>query len=234
MKRFYRDAAVVAAAADDGYAVALDGRPIKTPGREALIVPTRPLADAIAVEWADQPEKIDPRAMPMTRFANTAIDRVRRRRPVVIDEIAAYGGSDLLCYRVDSPAELTVRQDDTWQPLLDWAADRYGATLRVTRKVAYLPQDQAALAALREAVAAHDEFGLSALHTLTAALGSLVLALAVSDGRMAAPDAAAASLLEEIWQAEKWGNDDEAVRRRDGLRAEIDSAARFLLAVSVR
>jgi chaperone required for assembly of F1-ATPase len=228
VKRFYKHAAVVPAEAEGGFGVALDGKSVKTPGRETLILPTKPLADAVAAEWAAQGEKIDPFAMPMTRFANTAIDRVRRRRPIVIDEIAAYGGSDLLCYRVSSPAELAARQDEAWQPLLDWSKQRHGADLRVTRDVAHLSQDPAALAALREAVGAHSDFGLSAMHSLTAALGSLILALALSEGHIDAPEAAEASLLDELWQAAQWGNDDEAVARRESIRAEVDSAARFL------
>jgi chaperone required for assembly of F1-ATPase len=187
----------------------------------------------LAAEWADQPEEIDPRAMPMTRFANTAIDRVRRRRPAVIDEIAAYGGSDLLCYRVTAPEGLAARQEDSWQPLLDWAAQRFGAELQVTREIAHVAQDPGALAALREAVGAHDDFGLSALHSLTTALGSLILSLAVSEGRIGAPEAATASLLDELWQAQQWGNDDEAVTRRDAIRAEIEAATRFLAAATL-
>ena len=228
MKRFYKQAAIVDAPQGDGFAVALDGRTVKTPGREVLAVPARPLAAAIVAEWDEQGEEVDPRAMPMTRFANTAIDRVRRRRPAVIDEIAAFGGTDLLCYRVSDPADLAARQDELWQPLLDWSAERYGAGLQVTRDIAHVTQPDESLTVLREAVATHCEFGLSALHSLSAALGSLVLSLAVSEGRLSAPDAVEVSLLDETWQAQKWGEDDEAVIRWEGIRVEVKSAARFL------
>ena len=227
MKRFYKEAAVQEKAAGE-YCVALDGRVMRTPGRELLSLPNRPLAETIAAEWAEQPEKIDPKAMPMTRFANTAIDRVRLRRDAVIAEIAAYGETDLLCYRAESPESLAARQDETWQPHLDWAAERYGARMRVTRQVLHVPQPPEALSVLRDAVAQRNEFTLSALHTLTAILGSVVLALAVSERRLDAGAAAAASLVDELWQAEKWGDDFEAVARRNAVQAEIISAARFL------
>ena len=199
MKRFYKEAAVQEKAAG-AYCVALDGRVMRTPGRELLSLPNRPLADAIATEWAEQPEKIDPNAMPMTRFANTAIDRVRLRREAVIDEIAAYGQTDLLCYRAEGPETLAARQDAVWQPHLDWAAERYGVRMRVTRQILHVPQPPETLSVLRDTVGQRNEFTLSAMHSLTAILG----------------------------QAEKWGDDFEAVARREGVQAEITSAARFL------
>ncbi|MEX2617959.1 MAG: ATP12 family protein [Alphaproteobacteria bacterium] len=227
MKRFYTEAAVRETSAG-AYCVALDGRVMRTPGRELLSLPNRALAEAIVREWAEQPEKIDPKAMPMTRFANTAIDRVRPRRDTVVDEIAAYGETDLLCYRADGPESLAALQDEIWQPHLDWAAERYGARMLVTRQVLHVAQPPDSLSVLRDAVAQRNDFTLSALHTLTAILGSVVLALAVSERRLDAAAAAAASLVDELWQAEKWGHDHEAVSRRDAVQAEIASAARFL------
>jgi len=226
MKRFYRNVAVVEANAC--FAVALDGRAMRTPGKAALDLPSRKLAEAIAGEWEAQRDEIDPYSMPLTRFANTATDRVAPRRGAVAEEIAGYAQTDLLCHRVATPADLAARQDAAWQPLLDWAADEYGASLCVTRDLAAVDQPAAALAALRRAVDAHDDFALSALHSLTAVCGSVVLALAVSGGRLSAREAAEASLLDESYQAEQWGDDPEAVERRDGIHAEIASAARFL------
>lgn len=227
MKRFYKEAAVQEKAVD-AYCVALDGRVMRTPGRELLSLPNLALAEAIAREWAEQPEKIDPKAMPMTRYANTAIDRVRPRRDTVIDEIAAYCQTDLLCYRAESPESLAALQDAVWQPQLDWAAERYGARMRVTRQILHVAQPPETLSVLRDAVAQRNDFTLSAMHTLTAILGSVVLALAVFERRVDAPAAAAASLVDELWQAEKWGDDVEAVFRRNAVQAEIASASRFL------
>jgi chaperone required for assembly of F1-ATPase len=226
MRRICKDVAVIEA--DGCYAVTLDGRAMRTPGKRPLDLPSRNLAEAIAGEWRAQGDKVDPHSMPLTRFANTATDRVAALRDAVASEVADYAQTDLLCHRVASPEDLAARQDETWQPVLDWAAERYGATLLVTRDIVAVVQPQAALAALRVAVDAHDNFALCALHSLTAACGSVVLALAVSGGRLSAAEAAQASLLDEFYQAEQWGDDPEAVERRDGIHAEIASAARFL------
>lgn len=226
MKRFYKDVSVVAD--DESFSIALDGRPVRTPGRALLQVPTPALADCIAAEWRAQEEEVRPAAMPMTRFANSAIDRIRPRRPEVVSEIAAYAETDLLCYRADTPEELIERQAFTWQPLLDWTAERYNAPLRVTQSVTPVAQDDTAVAALREEIAALDEFALSGVHSLTAVSGSIVLALAVVECRISAAEAAAASLLDETFQAERWGEDPEAVVRWESIGVEMASAARFL------
>ncbi len=226
MKRFYGDVSVVT---ENGlYSVTLDDKPIRSPGSGLLALPTRALAESVAVEWRAQDEKIVPESMPMTRFVNSAIDRVRPRHEEVVNEIAAYADTDLLCYRSDKPEELADRQAFAWQPLLDWAAERYGAELRVTRTIVAVAQDDKALKALRAEVASHDDFVLSGLHSLTTATGSVVVALAVAEGRIAAKEAAAVSLIDETFQAEKWGEDIEAVARRESIGAEIAAAARFL------
>jgi len=191
-------------------------------------LPSEALAEAIAAEWGGQAETIKPETMPMTQFASTAIDRVSGRRDEVIEEIAAYGGSDLLCYRAEGPADLVARQAEAWQPLLDWAAARLGADLAVTEGVIAVSQTPEALSALRMAVAAQDEFGLAALHNLTTTLGSVVLALAVARREIDAEAAWQASIVDELWQAEKWGQDAEAELRRAGLRENVLTAARFL------
>ena len=226
MKKFYREVAVVDG--DGGYAVALDGRVVRTPAKVALLLPTRALAAAIAAEWDEQESEIKPQTMPMMQLASTAIDRVRPRRDAVIDEIAAYAETDLLCYRADGPESLVNRQASTWQPLLDWASGQFDAALDVTEGVIPVPQPPGAVRALRAAVADGDEFVLSALYTLTVTSGSLVLALAVRDSALDPEAAFDASHLDEEWQASQWGTDPHAESRRERSRAEILSAAAFL------
>lgn len=227
MKRFYEAVSVVAD--DSGYAIMLDGRPVRSPGREALVLPTRALAESVAEEWRAQSGEIAPESMSMTRFANSAIDRVMPRKAEVVEEISAYAETDLLCYRTDSPPELADRQAASWQPLLDWAAGRYGAKLHVTTSVTPIDQDGTTLEIFRQEVAARDAFGLSGLHSLTTASGSIVIALAVAEGHIGAEEATAASLLDETFQAEKWGEDSEAVARWESISAEIAAAARYML-----
>ena len=225
--RFYKQAA--ATGPDDGaHGVALDGRPVRTPGGAPLAVPTRALAQAIAGEWRDQGDKIDPLSMPVMRLAATAIDRIGRERDAVVARTAAYGGTDLLCYRADEPPALVARQAACWQPLLDWVAEEYGARLAVTTGVAPVAQDDAARSALDRAVKEHDDFRLAALSQVTAACGSLILALGLTARRIDADQAVAASQLDEDWQAGKWGRDRDAEDRRAALAREILAAARYL------
>jgi len=228
MKRFYKDTAVDAG--DGGFRVLLDGRPMRTPAKTLLVVPTEPLAAAIAGEWRDIPEKaeINVSYLALTRLAATGLDRVTSRHAQVIDDTAKYGGSDLLCYRASDPASLVQRQETHWQPLLDWARERYGAELAVVSSMTFVTQPQASLAALRGAVAAHSDLALSALYNLTHISGSLVIALAVSEGRLSAADAFCAAQLDELFQIERWGEDPLATQRHDGIRRDIDAGARFL------
>jgi chaperone required for assembly of F1-ATPase len=232
LKRFYRETA--AGRIDGRITVTLDGRPVRTPLHKPLHLPTEALADAIAAEWDAQVDAVKPDTMPLTQFASTAIDRVSERRDGVIDDIAGYGRTDLLCYRAEAPPALVARQAKTWQPLLDWAAQRFDATLIVTEGVMAIEQPPAALAALRAAVAAQDEFRLAALHDLTAALGSVVLALAVEQQKIDSEAAWDASILDELWQAEQWGQDRDAEERRDHLRLAVFAAARFLSLLQAR
>jgi chaperone required for assembly of F1-ATPase len=228
MKRFYKDTAVDAG--DGGFRVLLDGRPMRTPAKVVLVVPTRDLAEAIAAEWRTVPEKaeINVSHLPLTRLAATGIDRVASLRERVIDETAKYAGSDLLCYRATDPASLVQRQGALWQPLLDWLVERYGARLAVGSGTTFVSQPAEAVAALRAAVAAHGELALSALYNLTHVAGSLVVALALSEGRLSAADAFAAAQLDELFQIERWGADPIATQRHEGIRRDLDSGARFL------
>ncbi len=228
MKRFYKDTGV--AAGEGGYQVLLDGRPMRTPAKALLTLPTRALAEAIAAEWRDVPEKAEIKVahLPLTRLAATGLDRVTAQRSRVIEDTAKYAASDLLCYRATDPVSLVKRQQETWQPLLDWAADRYGVRLSVASGTGFVAQAPEALAALQAAVAAHGDLALSALYNLTHIAGSLVIALAVAEGHLSAADAFAAAQLDELYQIERWGEDPIATERHISIRNDIAAAARFL------
>jgi chaperone required for assembly of F1-ATPase len=226
MKRVYRS--VETRAVKGGWGVTLDGRPLRTPAKRDLRVPSERLATAIAAEWDAQAPEINPETMPLTRLAATAIDRTGEKRAEIVAEIAAYAGTDLVCYRAEHPPSLAARQEATWQPLLDWAAGRYDAGLAVTAGVLPLAQSPASLKAYASAVAALDDFCLTALQAATAACGSLIIALALYEGRIDADTAFAASQLDETFQIEAWGEDAEATQRRALLAADITAAAQFL------
>jgi chaperone required for assembly of F1-ATPase len=226
MKRVYTS--VDSRRADDGWGIALDGRPLRTPAKRELTVPGEALAAAIAAEWDAQESDIRPETMPLTRLAATAIDRTAEKRADIVAEIANYAVTDLLCYRAERPPALAARQEAVWQPLLDWAAGRYDAGLAVTAGIVPTAQSPASLKAYAAAVAALDHFRLTALQAATAASGSLILALALHEKRLDAEAAFAASQLDETFQIEAWGEDAEAARRRRALAADIAAAARFL------
>lgn len=225
MKRFYKE--VSTAAGEGGLVILLDGRRVKTPRHVALALPTEQLAEAVADEWRGQGEEIDPHSMPLTKLANTAIDRVKGCEVLVIDQIIAYS-NDLLCYRAAAPADLVARQSAEWDPLLAWAAERFGACLAIQTGITHFQQPPEAVAALRRAVEAQNPFVLTALHNAATLLGSLVLALALAEGRLSAAEAFALSQLDERYQAERWGEDAEAARRAQALATELAAAERFL------
>ena len=226
MKRFYARAR--AAPAGGGHGVFLDDRPVLTPGKRALVTPAAPLAEAIAGEWSAQEESVDPMAMPLTRLANTALDIVAERRAEIVAETAAYGETDLVCYRVDRPEALRRRQEAAWDPLVDWAAEEYGARLRVTAGIAPAAQPDDATQALGIAVDRFDDFALAGFQRATGALGSLVLALAMTARRIGAEEAWAAASVDERYQAERWGEDAEARKARAVVRRELLAADRFI------
>lgn len=225
-RRFYKSVTVGPSA--DGWQVLLDGKVLRSPAKLDFALPTQALAQAIAAEWEAQGDKIDPRSMPMMQLAATALDRIAADRERVIAEIAAYGGSDLVCYRCAAPAELARRQDDLWQPLVAWAAERYDVALNVTTGIVAVAQPPHALATFRRALEGTDLYALTALATLAGAAGSLVIALALAEGRLTAEQAAAAALLDELFQAETWGADPEAETRRAGVRRDLADGLRFL------
>ena len=226
MRRFYREAEI--ADAGGGFAVVLDGKPAKTPAKTALTVPVRALAEAIVEEWRAQTDDIRPDTMPLTRLAGAALDQVAPRRTDVIREVAAYAGTDLVCYRAAIPPELSQRQTAEWQPLMDWVTERYGARLEPTDGIRPIDQPAEALERLSRAVARFDDFSLTALHAVTAACGSLVIALALAGGRIDPEAAFAVSQLDESYQIERWGADADAEAHRAALQADIAIAARFL------
>ena len=226
MKRFYRTVAVATAGGEFG--VTLDGKSVRTPAKKPLAVRQRALAEAIAAEWEAQGERIRPDTMQLTRLANTAIDRVAEMAASVASETAKYAETDLLCYRADAPPELAARQAAVWQPLLDWASLRFDAPLVVTIGILPVEQPADSRRALANAVAALDPLALAAVADLTRSCGSLVLALALAEGRIDADSAIEATFLDETHQTERWGEDAEALDRRRRLEAEIRAAARFL------
>jgi chaperone required for assembly of F1-ATPase len=227
MKRFYKT--VATAEKDGAWTVELDGRPIRTPSKSLMTIPSRALAEAVAAEWDSQATEVLPRTMPLTRHANTAIDRVATQRDYVIDEILAYGGTDLVCYRAEGPTSLVVRQHAAWGPLLDWLEARFGVRLTVTEGISHVAQASETLAALRLALAERGDVQLAALHTATTLLGSLVIALALAEGRLDAAGAWAAARVDEEFQIERWGEDAEAKARAEVMKSDLEAAARVLV-----
>ncbi|MFZ1467784.1 MAG: ATP12 family protein [Paracoccaceae bacterium] len=225
-KRFWTTAS--AQPCDGGYTVRLDDRSVKTPAKAPLVVPTLALAQGIAAEWNAQIGVIKPATMPLTRAANSAIDKVAPLLDAVIDELTSYGGTDLLCYRATHPQALIDRQADAWDPLVEWAATSLHAPLRVTQGVIPVDQPISSLARLRGHVDGFDNFGLSGLHDLVAISGSLVLALAVASGKLEAATAFALSRVDNHWQAEAWGQDEEEAETEALRAAAFAQADRFL------
>ncbi len=231
MKRFYRSvtlAPLSESATSSAFGVFLDDRPVRTPARRPLAVPSEVLAEAIAAEWGDQKSEVRPEAMPLTRLVCTAIDHTADHRQAVIDEIVRYGDTDLLCYRADGPEALVERQAAAWQPVLDWAAETLDIHWRVTAGVVPVRQDRALNDALHRVVGRYEPISLTALHAAAAALGSIGLALGLAEGVLSAEAAWQASQIDETFQTEQWGEDPEAAARRANVHADLMAAARLL------
>lgn len=226
MKRFWKQVSTIPA--EGGHDIHLDGKPVRTPGRVALTLPTPALAEAVAEEWRNVGETIDPRAMPLTGLANAAIDRIAPDPAAFAAGLAKYGESDLLCYRADHPLELQLHQQAAWDPLLNWARMRYGIDPITTTGVMHRPQTPETIASLADAVAARSPFELAALSPLVTVTGSLIAALALLEGFAALEDIWSAANLDEDWQAEHWGEDDLARKARAARHADFDAGARFL------
>ncbi|MGH6784394.1 MAG: ATP12 family chaperone protein [Sphingomicrobium sp.] len=226
MKRFWKSASAVEA--DGGFAIELDGRRVKTPARAELIVPTRGLANAIAAEWNECGETVDPRAMPLTGLANAVIDRVAPDKQQFADGIARYAETDLICYRAEGPDTLVARQAESWDALLGWARRRYDVDFACQRGVMHVAQPEETIRKLGHAVAVLDVFYLAGLSPLVTIGGSLVAGLAVLEKMMPATEAWEAVSLDDRWQMEQWGVDAEAEAALDLRRQDFLVAARFL------
>ncbi len=226
MKRFYEQADAVPLECG-GYGVALDGRRVRTPAGRPLVLPSRALAAAVAGEWTAQGETVQPRTMAMMTLSATALDRVAPRVREVAAEIARYGETDLLCYRDAAGGELARRQNAAWQPVLDWLAATHGAKLGTVAGVMPAAQEKGALEALRRAVDAHEPFRLTALYTAVAATGSAALGMALLGGRLNACQAWRCARLDDEWQAERWGEEEDARKRGRALRDELAAVERF-------
>jgi len=226
MKRFWKT--VTIEPLEHGYGLALDGRPVKTPARARLTLPTKALADAVAAEWAGVTQKLDPAHMPLTGLANAAQDLIATDPHAHVQRLAAYGGSDLLCYRAENPDPLIKRQADLWDPVLAWAARRLDCHLSVTSGLMPIPQPPETLARLEAALAARPPHALAAHAQLIPLSGSLLLALALEEGELSAKAAWAAADVDDQFQAEHWGEDEEALAMRAHKRAAFMAAAGFL------
>jgi len=228
MKKFHK--AVAVEPREGGFAVLLDGKPIRTPAGKPLVAPTAALAERVAAEWRGQGERVRPDSMPLTQLLNTALDRLGhgRLRDEAVAEIAGYAATDLVCFRAPGPPALAERQRAAWHPLLDWLAERHGAVLAVTESLAAPAQAPEALARVAAGVAAQDALRLAALQLATGALGSVVIALALAEGRLDAESAFRAAHLDDLHQMETWGEDAEAMARLEHIRADVAVAAEFL------
>jgi len=229
-RRFWKQA-TAAAAGGGGFTVLLDDRPLRTPAKAPFVVPTRALAEAAAAEWKAQEGALRPATMPLTRFANTAIDTVAPNLAAVAGTVSAYAGTDLLCYRAEGPAALVDRQKAAWDPLLDWAAGRFRVRLAVTSGVMPLAQPDDVLSALGAAVRTASPFELTALHDLTALSGSLVIGLAAFEGAFRPDDLWAAARIDEDWQTEIWGEDAEAAAAAADRRQAFMQALDFRMLI---
>lgn len=227
--RFYREVSVGEPSGDEaGYRILLDGRIVKTPSGATLSLPTRALAEAITEEWRAQGDSIRPETMVLTKLANTALDRVTHTQEEIRAQIVSFAKSDLLCYRAESPSGLVERQSSEWDPLLTWIAETHGARFKTVAGIVFADQPEEALAAVEKALASRGPNELAAIAFAASSLGSAILALALAAERMTPEAAFAASQLDALYQAERWGEDAEAKAARDAVKKDIDAASRFL------
>ena len=224
-KRFWTTA--TAEPCEGGFTVRLDGRAVKTPAKAAVVMPTRAMAEAAAREWDAQQGAVKPETMPVTRAVNSAIDKLVHQRDEVVDLLAAYGASDLLCYRATGPEGLIARQAAGWDPLLDWSASELGARLVVTSGIVPVDQPSESLARLRAEVAGLDAFRLAAFHDFVAITGSLILGIALTRGRLSGTEAFVLSRIDESWQAEFWGVDEDAAALEASKQRALLEAEQF-------
>ncbi|OLP55373.1 ATPase [Rhizobium rhizosphaerae] len=232
-KRFYKE--VTVAETEDGFAIRLDGASVRTPAKKMLVVPSAALAEIIADEWRAQAEVIDPARMPVTRLVNSALDGVANDPEVTFNDILSFAGTDMLCYRADGPERLVERQQAQWDPILAWAAETLGARFILAEGVMHQTQPDAAIAAFGRALSAFKApLPLASLHVMTALTGSALLPLAFALQRISAEEAWALAHLDEDWQIELWGADEEAEHRRAHRWQAMAAAARTFDALGVR
>lgn len=222
-KRFYKEVGV-----SDAHAVLLDGRPVKTPVKNPLVLPSRKLAEAVASEWRAQEKEINPELMPLTKMANTALDRATAEREHVVSEIVGYAGSDLVCYWAEAPEDLVQRQRKHWQPVLDWVNSACSANFKAVGGISHVAQDPSAIAAVRAEIEKLDQWHLTALYLATALTGSALLSLMFTSGALGGEAAWQAAHVDEDYQIEKWGDDWEAAERRAARRREFDGLSQYL------
>jgi len=226
-KRFYE--AVSVAPLEDGFAVHLDGKPVRTPGKALLALPTERAADLVAEEFAAQGETINAVTMPVLRLVNTAIDGVASDPQAVLEDVLRFASSDLLCYRADAPQGLVDRQNQHWDPVLDWARGTLGARFNLAEGIIHVEQPRESIAVLGVHLAQRAEpLRLAAIHVMTSLTGSALLALAVDFGELDGDAAWAAGHVDEDWQVEQWGQDAEAVARRSARRRDMMAAVSLL------
>ena len=226
MKRFYKEVSV--AAENNLFAVLLDGKQIKTPEKSTCLVPSKPLAESIAKEWADQEEEIIPATMPLTRLMNTSIDRVDSRRDDLIDELVKYAGSDQLCYRAEHPAELIELQNKIWDPLLKWMSEENDVTFKLASGVIFLDQDPSEIDKFKSLLQSTSSIDLAALHSMITVTGSVTVGYALFKDHLSLDEAWDAGHLDENFQVSQWGVDEEAEERRKNLQQELADAHHFL------
>ena len=226
MKRFWKQADAVER--DGGWGVELDGKPLRTPARDLLTVPTKALAEAIASEWNEVGDKIDPGTLPLTGLANAAVDRVTPDKEAFAKGIARYAEADLACYRAEGPSALVDRQTESWDALIGWGRRRFDVDFRTTSGIVHVDQPAATVDRLSHAVAALDPFRLAGLSPLVTISGSLLAALGVLEGTLMPEQAWDAVTVDDRWQLEQWGSDAEAEAAIDNRRRDFIAAARFL------
>ena len=230
LKRFWKVVDVVESG--DGFTATLDGRTVRTPGKAALVVPTRDMAERIAEEWEAQVEKVDPTTMPWTRSANSAIDKLSIQRAGVEDHLIGYAGTDLLSYRAEGPDGLIARQAEVWDPILEWISETHGARLSTTFGVMPVTQTEDTLQKLRNVMQGMSNFAITGFHDLVTLSGSYVLAVAVAEEFMKSEAAWDASRIDEEWQIEQWGRDEEAEEHAEMKRDAFFHAAHFYKSAS--
>lgn len=225
MKRFYQR--VETTKKSEGWIILLDGMGLKTPLKHLLVLPTNALAKAILDEWVDQGSEIDPLNMPLTRFANSTIDRTQVLREEAIDEVINYAKTDALCYQVGEPRDLFERQQNEWRPLLEWLSEKWGVRLFITEGIIQIEQQTKTLEKVETIVSSFNDFELTSLHALTISCGSIVIALALIGGHIDTDRALRCATLEELYQMNLWGIDPETVRRHEKLNQDIITANQF-------